>query len=78
MTLQRSAISNVLFARFGKVFEQFAHFLGGFDVVAGAVEFESARLVQRGAGVDAQHGVLRAGVFGTRVMGIVGWPAAAR
>ncbi len=59
-------------ARFGKVFEQFAHFLGGFDVVAGAVEFESARLVQRGAGVDAQHGVLRAGVFGTRVMGIVG------
>ena len=39
--------------RFGNVFEQFAHFFGGFQVVAGSVEFESPRLVQRGARVDA-------------------------
>ena len=58
--------------RFGNVFEQFAHFFGGFQVVAGSVEFESSRLVQRGTRVDAQHGVLRARVFGTHVMRIVG------
>ena len=39
--------------RFGNVFEQFAHFFGGFQIVAGSIEFEPSRLVQRGARVDA-------------------------
>ena len=56
----------------GKVLEQFTHLFGGFQVVAGTVELESSRLVEGGAGVDAQHGVLRAGILRTHVMGIVG------
>ncbi len=55
-----------------QVFEEFAHLLGGFDVIAGAVEFEPSRFVQRGTGVDAQHGVLRAGILGAHIVGIVG------
>ncbi len=59
-------------ACFGNVFEQLTHFFGGFQIVAGAVKFESSRLVKRGSRIDAQHGILRAGVFGAHVMGIVG------
>ena len=54
------------------VLEQFAHLFGGFDAVAGAVEFESVRIVKTGTGVDAEHGVLCLGIFGVYVVGIVG------
>ena len=40
------------------VLEQLAHLLGGFDVVSRSFELEAVGVVQRGAGVDAQHGVL--------------------
>ena len=42
----------------GMVLEQLAHLLGGFDVVSRSFELEAVGVVQRGAGVDAQHGVL--------------------
>ena len=59
-------------ASVGMILEQLAHLLGGFDVIAGAVELESIRIIQSGAGVDAQHGILCAGIFGMHIMGIVG------
>ena len=59
-------------ARFGQFFEQVAHFLRGFNVIAGTVEFEPVGVVEPGAGVDAQHRVLCVAVRLMHVMGVVG------
>ena len=58
-------------ARLGELAEQLAHLLGRLDVVAGAVELETVRVIEVGAGVDAQHRVLRLRVLGVHVVGVV-------
>ena len=51
--------------------EDLAHLLGRLQVVARTVEFETVRIIQMAAGIDAQHGVLRLRILGVHVVGIV-------
>ena len=55
----------------GQVLEQRTHLLGGFQVVAGTVEFETVGVIQPRTGVDAQHRVLCAAILLQHVMGVV-------
>ena len=54
-----------------QILEQRTHLLGGFQVVAGSVEFETVGVIQPRTGVDAQHRVLRAAVLLQHIVGVV-------